>query len=112
MNKEDILVNIAREYYVSAEEALVKERYNVAVVLYFKAIISLVDLFLLRNIGETPSSHNSRFRMAEQFKEVYDIIDKDFPFYQNSYVQIMSKELAEVLKDDTKFMEEKTKVKL
>ncbi len=112
MNKEEILINSAREYSSSAEEAFVKERYNVATVLYFKAITSLVDLFLLRKTRETPSSHNSRFRMAEQFKEVYDILDKDFPFYQNSYIQIMTKELAEVLRDDAKFMAEKTETAL
>jgi len=39
-------------------------------------------------------------------------MDKDFPYYQDSYVQIMSKELAEVIKNDAKTMAEKTKIKL
>jgi len=43
---------------------------------------------------------------------VYDILDKDFPFYQQSYVQIMTKELAEVIKDDVQIMAKKTKIEL
>lgn len=76
-------------------------------------IVALVDLFVLQKTGNTPSSHTERFRVTEEkFQEVYDLLDKDFPFYQNSYFQIMSKELAEVIKNDTKIMAGKTKVKL
>ena len=67
----------------------------------------------MKKTGETPSSHNSRFRIAEEsFSEIYDLLDKDFPFYQNSYNQKMSKELAEVIKNDAKFVAEKIKVDL
>ena len=111
--KIKILERTAKEYFKSAEEESKKERYNSAVVLYFKSLVSLTDLFILQNTGETPSSHSKRFRITqEHFPEVYNLIDKDFPFYQNSYFQIMSKELAEVIKDDTKIMAEKTKIKL
>ena len=48
----------------------------------------------------------------DKFPEVYDILDKDFPFYQNSYVQNISKELTEVVKEDAKLMAEKVEVKL
>ena len=44
--------------------------------------------------------------------DVYNIIDKDFPFYQDSYFQLMSKELAEVIKNDAQIMAEKTKINL
>jgi len=48
----------------------------------------------LRKTGKSPSSHNSRFNiLKERFREVYEILDKDFPFYQGSYVQSMTKEL-------------------
>ena len=48
-----------------------------------------------------PSSHTNRFRIAqEKYPEIYDILDKDFPFYQDSYTKKMNKEAAEVLKED------------
>ena len=112
-SKEKILEDTAKEYYASAVDELNKRRYNSSVVLFFKSLIALCDLFILQETGNTPSSHNERFRIAQdKFPEVYNLIDKDFPFYQNSYFQLMSKELAEVIQDDAKIMAGKTKVKL
>ena len=111
--KTEILKQTAHEYFNSAKEELKKERYNSAVVLFFKSLISLSDLFILQKTKTTPSSHTKRFKITkEKFPQVYDILDRDFPFYQNSYSQIMSKELAEVIKDDAKTMAKKTKIKL
>ena len=113
MNKEEILIKAGKEYFYSGNDELNKGRHNSAVVLYFKALISFSDLFILQKTGNTPSSHNDRFKITkEKFSEVYNLLDKDFPFYQSSYVQIMSKELAEVIKNDAKIVAEKTKVKL
>ena len=76
-------------------------------------MVSFVDLYLLQETGNTPSSHTERFRVTKnKFLEVYDLLDKDFPFYQDSYIHIMTKELAEIIKNDTKFMAEKIKFKL
>lgn len=111
--KAEILIKTAKEYFKSAEEELAKGRNNSAVVLYFKSLVALVDLSILQKTGNTPSSHNDRFRITqENFPEVYDLLDKDFPFYQNSYFQIMSKELAEVIKNDAKIMAKKTEIEL
>ncbi|MFA5020308.1 MAG: hypothetical protein WC533_04375 [Candidatus Pacearchaeota archaeon] len=111
--KEDILIKNAKEYFNSGEDDLKKQRYNSSVVLFFKCLVSLTDLYLLQHIGYSPSSHISRFSITKkQFPKVYDLIDKDFPFYQNSYVQVMTKELAEVIKEDAEFMAKETKIKL
>jgi hypothetical protein len=70
-------------------------------------------LHILKKTGKTPSSHTDRFRILQQkFPEEYDLVDKDFPFYQDSYVQSMTKELAEVIRDDAKIMAGKTETKL
>jgi len=112
-SKKQILERTAREYFYSGKDEFNKERYNSAVVLFFKSLVALTDLFILQNTGNTPSSHAERFRIAQdKFPEVYDLLDKDFPFYQSSYIQLMGKELAEVIKNDAEFMAEKTKVKL
>lgn len=111
--KKEVLEKTAKEYFCAAEDEFKKERFNSAVVLYFKALVSLSDLFLLIHTGETPSSHTKRFQITkEKFQEVYNLLDKDFPFYQASYFQIMSKELAGVIKNDAQIMAKKTKIEL
>ncbi len=112
-SKAEILEKTAKEYFDSGEDEFGKRRFNSAVVLYFKALVALADLYVFQQTSDTPSSHISRFKITkENFPDVYDLLDKDFPFYQNSYVQIMSKELAEVIKDDVNVMAKKTKVRL
>jgi len=111
--KKQILEKTAREYFYSAKDELKKGRYNSAVVLYFKSLVALIDLYVLEKTGNTPSSHTDRFRIVQaKFQDVYNILDKDFPFYQDSYVHVMNKELAEVIKNDIKIMAEKVQVKL
>ena len=113
MKKEEILEKTAREYFNSAEDELKKQRYNSAVVLYFKSLVALIDLFIIKNTKDTPSSHTERFRIVQsKFPDIYNILDKDFPFYQDSYIQMMTKELAEVIKNDALFMAKKTKIEL
>lgn len=99
--KELILEENLDEYSELAEQAFKTKKYNSAVTLFFKAISAGVDLFILRKEGIVPSSHTNRFRIAqEKYPEIYDILDKDFPFYQDSYTKKMNKEAAEVLKED------------
>ena len=113
MQKNEILEKTAKKYFYSAEDELKKNRFNSAVVLYFKSLVALIDLFIFQQTGKTPSSHNERFYgLKEKFSEVYDLLDKNFPFYQDSYVHLMSKELAEVIKNDAQVVAAKTKVKL
>jgi hypothetical protein len=115
MNNEKIgiLVKTAKEYFNSGQEEFAKRRYNSALVLYFKSLVALTDLYLLQKTGETPSSHTSRFMICrEKFPEIYNLIDKDFPFYQDSYSHLMSKELVEVIRDDAKTVAQKTEIKL
>ncbi len=113
LEKENILIKTAKEYFYSTEENFNKQRYNSAVVLYFKSLIALTDLYILQKTGTTPSSHTSRFKICEEkFQDIYNIIDKNFPFYQDSYTQIMNQELAEVIRNDAKIMARKTETEL
>ena len=52
------------------------------------------------------------FLDKENFVEIYEILDKDFPFYQSSYLQIMTRELAEIIKNDAQNLARKTKIEL
>ena len=110
---KEILIKTAKEYYQSAKEELSKGRNNSAVVLFFKSLVSLADLHLLIETGKTPSSHSERFAMAkEKFPDIYNLLDKDFPFYQDSYNLLMSKELAEVIKEDAEKISGKIGIRL
>lgn len=113
MNKAEILENTIREYYSSAEEELKKTRNNSAVVLYFKALVGLIDLYVLKNKGFSPSSHKQRFAITQnEFPDLYNLLDKDFPFYQDSYSKVMDKELAEVIREDVQTMAKKVEITL
>jgi len=99
--KEQILLENVKEYYTSGLDAFNKGKYNSATTLFFKTIAALCDLFILRKEGFVPSSHNNRFRVLEnKHPEIYNIADRDFPFYQDSYTKKMDKEAAELLKED------------
>lgn len=96
-----ILEENFNEYFGLAEQAFKSKKYNSAVTLFFKAISAAVDLFILNKEGFVPSSHTERFRIVkDKYHEIYNILDKDFPFYQDSYTNRMDKEAAEVLKED------------
>jgi len=102
---EFILEKTAKEYYEMAEYAYKNTKPNSAVILYFKAFVALIDLYLLKNIETTPSSHTERFRLVEKhFPSIYNLLDKNFPFYQDSYTQEMSLELAEIIKNDAQLI--------
>ena len=104
--RERILKDNQNEYLELAEQAFRSAKYNSAVTLFFKAIGAGADLFILRKEGAVPSSHTNRFRVAqEKYPELYDILDKDFPFYQDSYTKRMTKEAAEVLREDARRIE-------
>ena len=43
--KEDILKKTAKEYFSAAEDEFKKSRFNSALVLYFKSLVALIDLY-------------------------------------------------------------------
>ena len=100
---EDVLINNAKEYFKNAQDAQNKDEFNTSVTLFFKAISALCDLFILRKEGKIPSSHTNRFRILKtRYKDLYNLIDKDFPFYQESYKTKLTKEVSLVLFEDVK----------
>ena len=100
-DREKILRDNFDEYFHLALKVFDEQKYNSATTLFFKAIVALCDLFLLKGEGRVPSSHSDRFRtIEEKYPELYKILDSDFPFYQDSYTKKMDKESAGLLKDD------------
>lgn len=98
---ENILLENIKEYFEDAKQSFLKRRYNSAATLFFKTIAALCDLYILRKEGFIPSSHTDRFRILEEkFLVLYKIVDRDFPFYQNSYTQKLDEESARLLMED------------
>tara|TARA_Y100000034_G_scaffold48575_1_gene59988 strand:+ start:2062 stop:2400 length:339 start_codon:yes stop_codon:yes gene_type:complete len=99
--KEKILIENFNEYFNLGLSAFKDAKYNSATTLFFKALVALCDLYILKKEGHVPSSHTNRFRILEEkFPKIYKIVDRDFPFYQDSYTHKMDKESAELLKED------------
>jgi len=106
--KEAILAENIKNFYLDGENALKRRSYNSAASLFFKSLAVLTDWHLLKKEGFIPKSHTDRFRLLEKkYKEIYLLLDKDFPSYQDSYTLLLSKEVAEVLKEDVRKLAKK-----
>jgi len=99
--KVKILKENFDEYFGLGNEVFKRKKYNSATILFFKAIVSGIDIFIFKKEGFVPSSDVQRSRILEEkCPELFDIFDKDFLFYQGGVK--VDKEAAEVLKEDAK----------
>lgn len=98
--KNDLTSN-AKEYFKNAFFAQKRGQYNTSVTLFFKALSALADLYILKKQGQIPSSHTERFRILEKkYPEIYNYMDKDFPFYQDSYRTKLNLEISKIFEND------------
>ena len=103
MELKEILIENAKEYHKNAIEAENKKEYNSSVTLFFKCISALCDIFILEREKKMPSNHTERFRILEvKYPDIYKILDKDFPFYQDSYRAKLGREVSIMFKNDAK----------
>ena len=113
METKELLLNNIKEFIKEAETAKQNNSFNSSVTLYFKAIAVLTDLFVLTKKGFIPNNHKERFEILKKdYPEVYNILDKDFPLYQQSYRVKLSKEYMDVLENDFRKLVEFTKIKI
>lgn len=103
MGQEEFLIENIREFVKEGKEAKLNGSYNSSVTLFFKALAVSCDLHILRKEGVIPKNHTERFEILRtKYKEIYQILNKDFPVYQQSYRLKLGKEYAEVLEEDAK----------
>ncbi len=96
---EELLKNV-EEFLESGDENLKKERFNVAVSDYFKAIVILCDYLIYKVIRIIPKNHNERFSILKKyFKEIYNKVSGFFELYTKSYNLRLGKEQAVKLKN-------------
>jgi len=90
----DLLEN-AKEFIESGEDNIKKERYNVSVADFFKAIAVLCDYLIYKNIKTLPKNHLDRFNLLKAyFPEIYSVVSPMFRRYTESYNQRMTKQDA------------------
>jgi hypothetical protein len=100
-SEKELLLRNLGEYLKFAESAFREKSYNVAVTLYFKALVSMCDLEILRREGRIPSNHTERFALArKKYQELYDVLDKCFPLYRDSYALRIEKDTAEFIRTE------------
>lgn len=98
--KEQLKENIM-EFTKEAERAKKDNSYNSAITLFFKSIAVLTDLFLLSKEGFIPSNHTERFDvLRKKYPNIYLILDRCFPLYQQTYRLKMSKGHLEAIEND------------
>lgn len=111
MNEEQFLLENIKEFLKEGKEARLNQAYNSSVTLFFKALAVLCDLYILRKEGFIPKNHTERFEILKsKYSEIYSIMNKDFPVYQQSYRLKINKEYAEVLEKDVKRIIEITEI--
>ena len=111
--EEEFLLENIREFVKEAKEAKLNKSYNSSVTLFFKAIAVSADLFILKTEGYIPKNHTERFNLLKlKFHDIYKILNKTFPVYQQSYRLKMNKEYAEVLENDFKRLIEITEINI
>lgn len=108
---EQLLKN-ANEFLESADENLIKKRYNASVSDFFKSIVIYCDYLVYQEIRRLPKNHNDRFNLLKiHFEEIYGNVSILFKTYIKSYNLSMNKEDAIKLKEYTnelkKFIENK-----
>jgi uncharacterized protein (UPF0332 family) len=90
--KEALVVNV-KNFINSAELVYLSKDYTSASILYFKALFSVLDFVILKSKGKTPKDHSERFRILElDFPEFYNLLDRLYPKYRDSYTITLSKE--------------------
>ncbi|MEA3515419.1 MAG: hypothetical protein U9R34_08120 [Nanoarchaeota archaeon] len=113
MNQKEILLKNIAEFIKEAKEAAINKSFNSSVTLYFKALVVIADYHILVNEGSIPKNHTERFNILRtKYRLIYEILDKDFPIYQNSYRIALGKSYCEVLENDTKKLIAITKINL
>ncbi len=110
--KNDLISN-AKEYFGNEFSAQKRRQYNTSVTLFFKIISALADLYILDKKQLIPPSHSDRFRILQNnYPKIYEYLDKDFPFYQDSYRIKLNLEVSKILENDCRKLFRINKIKI
>ena len=108
--KEALIKNI-KSLLNSAELVYSTKDYTSATILFFKLLFCVLDYIIFLKKGDTPKSHSERFRiLKEDFPDLYDLIDKYFHIYQQTYSISINKETWHEVRENVKGVIKKYKI--
>ncbi|MBR9689958.1 MAG: hypothetical protein GOV01_03620 [Candidatus Altiarchaeota archaeon] len=97
----EILLNNALDFFETAEEKNSESKFTVAVVNYFKALISLIDYGLFSKKGIFPKNHEERFKMLQHiFPGLLGIVRDSYGSYRRAYSERLDHEDAGFLREE------------
>lgn len=98
--KEQLENNI-RSFWISAELVYKSKEYTPATILYFKCLFGILDYILFNKLKKTPKDHAERFQMLKaNFPQLYEIIDKYYQLYRDTYSLAIDKEKCEEVRNN------------
>ena len=110
MAEKDLLDNI-KNFLQSADIVYSNKDYTSATILYFKALFCALDLIILQKFGKTPKDHSERFKiLKDDFFELYEILDKIYSVYRETYTLKIEKDICDKIKKDVNSIIEKHKL--
>ena len=93
--KEGIL-----EFVEGGRDEEEKKRYRLAVTAYFKAMVSVCDLFLFKKTKKLPTNHTVRFELMQRHsKDAYEILSRLFKTYRESYTKSLDSNACKRLRE-------------
>ena len=88
-----------KKYKEAADLLYEKENYTAAFVLYFKALVGLIDQKIYEMRGTYPRNHTERFRILRfRFPSMLTELEDLFENYRNTYRKETSKEECDKIK--------------
>jgi hypothetical protein len=101
------LINTFKEEYTGAKEESQKNRLKNSLILYSKSLFALCDIIIFKKFEKLPKNHSERFRILEEnFPLIYEIVDKIWSDYRDTYSKSSNKESIESIKDGIKKISE------
>ena len=92
-----------KECYEGAEDEFKKGRYNVATMLYYKALSILCDFYIKRETNRIVTNHTERFDILKGLDyKAFKILSPLFKSYRETYAGTSTRTDAEGIKDGLK----------
>lgn len=109
--QHDIIKKNFKEFFDLAEYAFNTKKFNGAAALYYKALVEICDLELLRRANKIGSNHNERFLLLKMYNpELYKIADLLFNYYRDSYSKSISEIVAKQIREGVMHAKELAKI--
>jgi len=108
----ELQTNIER-FWKSAEIIYKEEDYTSATMLYFKCLFVILDKIIFLKERKTPKDHTERFEILKKsFPKYYEILDKIYVIYRDTYSISIEKEKCEEVKKYVRNIAQEQRIQL